>query len=79
MGEVLAQLDGPSHAAHPAPAPRRLAVAVLPFVNTSGDPDDEYFSDGVTDELIHTLTGLPGLRVAARSSCFAQGTRRGPR
>jgi eukaryotic-like serine/threonine-protein kinase len=47
------------------------SVAVLPFVNTGGNPDDEYFSDGMTDELAHALAGLPDIRVAGRTSSYA--------
>ena len=47
------------------------SLAVLPFVNTSGDARDEYFSDGLTDELAHALSKLPGLRLAGRSSSFS--------
>ena len=47
------------------------SVAVLPFVNMSNDPDNEYFSDGLTDTLLHMLAQLPDLRVAARTSSFA--------
>jgi eukaryotic-like serine/threonine-protein kinase len=47
------------------------SVAVIPFVNTGGDPDDEYFSDGMTDELAHALAGLPDIRVAGRTSSYA--------
>ncbi len=47
------------------------SVAVLPFVNVSGNPDNEYFSDGITEELINALAQLPGLRVPARTSSFA--------
>jgi serine/threonine-protein kinase len=46
-------------------------IAVLPFVNTGGDAKDEYFSDGMTDELTHALSKLPELRLAGRSSSFA--------
>ena len=46
-------------------------IAVLPFVNTGGDPKDEYFSDGMTDELAHALSQLPGLRLAGRMSSFS--------
>ncbi len=50
---------------------RSHSVAVLPFVNTGGDPEDEYFSDGMTDELAHALAGLPDIRVAGRTSSYA--------
>jgi TolB-like protein/DNA-binding winged helix-turn-helix (wHTH) protein/tetratricopeptide (TPR) repeat protein len=46
------------------------AIAVLPFANVSSDAADEYFSDGLTDELIVTLSKVEGLRVPARSSAF---------
>lgn len=46
------------------------SIAVLPFRNLSGNPDLDYISDGLTDELTHAFTMLPGLRVAARTSAF---------
>ncbi len=46
-------------------------VAVLPFENTGGAASDDYFSDGMTDELAHALTRLPGLRLAGRTSSYA--------
>jgi len=49
----------------------RRAIAVLPFVNASPDVDTEYFSDGMTDELIDALTKVDGLHVASRTSVFA--------
>lgn len=47
------------------------AIAVLPFVNMSADKNDEYLSDGMTEELINALAKVPGLRVPGRTSCFA--------
>jgi serine/threonine-protein kinase len=46
-------------------------VAVLPFANTSGDRQDDFFSDGLTDELAHALGTLPGLRLAGRTASYA--------
>ena len=53
----------------------RTSVAVLPFENLSG-ADDDYFADGVTDEILNALAQVEGLRVAARASCFAFKGRR---
>jgi adenylate cyclase len=47
------------------------AVAVLPFVNMSSDPDQEYFADGMSEELINALTQVEGLRVTSRTSAFS--------
>ena len=47
------------------------SVAVLPFVNMSANPEDLYFSNGITEEIINALAQLENLRVAARASCFA--------
>src|SRR4029077_14441866 len=46
------------------------SIAVLPFVNRSRGEEDEYFSDGLADELLNVLTKVRGLRVAARASSF---------
>ncbi len=47
------------------------SIAVLPFVNMSGDADNEYFSDGLSEELLNLLAQVDGLRVAARTSSFS--------
>jgi len=47
------------------------SVAVLPFINMSNDKDNEYFSDGLTETLLHMLAQVPGLKVAARTSSFS--------
>ena len=47
-----------------------LSIAVLPFVNMSSDPEQEYFSDGLTEELLNLLAGISELEVAARTSSF---------
>lgn len=47
------------------------SIAVLPFVNMSSDSDNEYFSDGITEEIINALTEVEGLKVIARTSVFA--------
>ena len=54
-------------------APGFKALAVLPFVNLGGNKQDEYFSDGMTDELSAALSKIPGLRIASRTSTFAVG------
>lgn len=46
------------------------SIAVLPFVNLSSDPEQEFFSDGLTEELLNLLSGVPDLRVTARTSSF---------
>jgi len=55
----------------PVSSPDTRAIAVLPFVNASADPENEYFSDGMTDELITALSKVEGLHVASRTSVFA--------
>jgi eukaryotic-like serine/threonine-protein kinase len=65
MREVRAALD---EATKPDAQP---SIAVLPFENMSGDKENEYFSDGLAEEIINALTRVPGLKVIARTSAFA--------
>ncbi len=51
--------------------PLTKSIAVLPFVNMSNEPEQEFFSDGLSEELLHLLSNQPGLRVAARTSSFS--------
>ncbi len=52
------------------PAPPAQSLAVMAFVNRSGDADNQFFSDGLSEDLINALTALPGLHVASRTSAF---------
>ncbi len=61
----------PKPAKSPASAPDPKSVAVLPFLNMSADPENEYFSDGISEELINLLVRIDGLRVPSRTSSFA--------
>src|SRR5205809_7336410 len=66
--------SGSTANATPAAAPKTTdqnSVAVLPFVNLSDDKGSEYFSDGVSEELLTVLQKIPGLHVAARTSAFS--------
>jgi len=53
------------------PLPDKPSIAVLPFVNMSGDPEQEYFSDGITEDIITALSRSPWLFVISRNSSFA--------
>ena len=59
----------PGHPVSPD-ADSRHSIAVLPFVNMSGDSENEYFSDGISEEILNLLAKLPKLKVASRTSAF---------
>ena len=58
-------------ASEPPSAESDASIAVLPFANLSSDKENEYFSDGLAEEILNALTRVPGLKVSARTSSFA--------
>jgi serine/threonine-protein kinase len=67
MGEVRAALEQVSV----KPVQDQPSIAVLPFSNMSADKENEYFSDGLAEEILNSLVRIPGLKVTARTSSFA--------
>ena len=63
--------SAPAAAADPAAGPVSQSIAVLPFADMSPDKDQEYFSDGISEELLNLLAKIPELKVAARTSSFS--------
>jgi len=68
-GRIRPPEDGEG-AASPAKPAVQKSIAVLAFANLSHDPENEYFSDGISEELLNVLAKVPGLRVTARTSSF---------
>jgi adenylate cyclase len=74
QGIRRAAADGAGDARQPDPdsdPPAETSIAVLPFVNMSSDPEQEYFSDGISEELLNQLVTLKGVHVAGRTSSFS--------
>src|SRR6185436_7549466 len=70
--QVSQQASGPGTTAAAAPLalPDKPSIAVLPFINLSGDPEQEYFADGVVQDIITALSRIKWLFVIARQSSF---------
>ena len=74
LGYFVWERQQPSIAPQPETTegtPAFKAIAVLPFVNLSNDPEQEFFSDGISEELLNVLARVEGLRVTSRTSAFA--------
>jgi adenylate cyclase len=69
-GTAEAAVTNGQRSSNGAPQPH-AAIAVLPFTNMSGDPEQEYFSDGISEDIITDLSKIAGLMVIARNSSFA--------
>jgi serine/threonine-protein kinase len=71
ISEVKAALEEAAKGPTGDPVEPRPSIAVLPFANMSADPENEYFSDGLAEEILNALTRVPGLLVTARTSAFS--------
>jgi len=74
LAAMIARNGGPAReGAKPSPAPvesARFTICVLPFANMSGDPEQEYFSDGITEDIITDLSKVSALAIVSRNSAF---------
>ncbi len=70
VASVAELIGGIAAAPAPGPAVRKLSICVLPFANMSGDPEQEYFSDGISEDIITDLSKVSALNVASRNSAF---------
>jgi len=68
--EVASKTPSPESPDKPAPLPDKPSIAVLPFTNISGDPKEDYLSDGITENIIMALSKTPQMLVIARNSVF---------
>jgi TolB-like protein len=68
---VTADAEAPPADVPAAPVVNSRSVAVLPFVNMSSDPENEYFADGLSEELLNQLAQIPDLQIAGRTSSFS--------
>ena len=68
---AAAPADSPRSASPESRAVVERSIAVLPFINLSSDPENEYFSDGITEEILNALVKVSDLKVASRTSSFA--------
>ena len=79
-GLADSRFSGPEATVVLRPTPPTQSIAVLPFLNMSGNPDDDYLGDGIAEELINLLASIRGLRVVSRTAAFAlKGSKTDPR
>ena len=70
VASLVGEVQVPARAEAAAAPAKRIAVCVLPFINMSGDPEQEYFSDGISEDIITDLSKVSALSVVARNTAF---------